>query len=160
MRIIRFNNFSVFTAVISQNSKNRDHAGVVCEVDRRVNVAATVGENNAAGDSRLDFGLSPKCTLEKYCRECAGPMSVKGIDAMAVDRRNLVMYDQERFERDTAMGEWKRRWAFHADGVPEFLSTCVSQICFWSDVSRSCRTTAVCETLLTRVRRWSQEIPR
>lgn len=35
-------------------------------------------------------------------------INLKFFDAMAIDDKNLVVYDGSRFERDTALGAWKR----------------------------------------------------
>lgn len=31
--------------------------------------------------------------------------------AMRVDSKNLVVYDRNKFQRDTAIGAWEKRWA-------------------------------------------------
>lgn len=36
-------------------------------------------------------------------------MDVKRFDVMTVDGKNLVMYNRNHLERDTALGAWKQR---------------------------------------------------
>lgn len=59
----------------------------------------------------MSLGPLPNWTLDEYGRECAGLMNVKIFDAMAVDGENLVIYDKSRFERDSTLNTWKKRWA-------------------------------------------------
>lgn len=49
--------------------------------------------------------------MDEYRRDCAGLVNVKRFDALDVDSKNLVIYDGSPFERDTAWGAWKTRWA-------------------------------------------------
>lgn len=51
----------------------------------------------------MDLDPMPQWTLGEYCCECAGLTDVKRFNLMAVDGRNRVMYDTNRFERDTAL---------------------------------------------------------
>lgn len=96
---------------MSQNSENQERAEMIWESHRRDDVLSTVRENEAAGDTLMVLRPLPNWTAEEYCRECAGLMNVKCFNAMVVDCQNLVMYLRTRFERDTALGAWKRRWA-------------------------------------------------
>lgn len=58
----------------------------------------------------MDLSPMPQRNLDECRRECAGTMDVKLFNATVVDGKNLVVYDRGRFERDTAVGAWKRRW--------------------------------------------------
>lgn len=58
-----------------------------------------------------DAGSDLRWTLAEYRQECRGLMDVGCFSAMAVDRGNLVMYDRNNFQWDTALSDWKRRWA-------------------------------------------------
>lgn len=49
--------------------------------------------------------------LDDYRRECAVLIDKKRFDAMAVDSKTLVIYDLNRFKRDTAIDAWKRQSA-------------------------------------------------
>lgn len=55
------------------------------------------------------FGLLPNWTLDNYRFESADMTDVERFESIAIDGRNLVVYDRSRFERDTVMGGWKRR---------------------------------------------------
>lgn len=59
----------------------------------------------------MDLSPLPNLTLKKYCCKCVDRMDFIRFDAMAVDGRNFVLYDQNRFVRDTALDAWKRRCA-------------------------------------------------
>lgn len=63
---------------------------------------APYGEVATTGRTRMDFDPLSKWTLDVYRRKCAGLMDVKRFKAMAVDGKNLLMYDRNRFECDTA----------------------------------------------------------
>lgn len=69
----------------------------------------TVHENDSAGNTQMDLRHLPICVLEDYHRKCAGLVDVKRFNAMSDNGKNLVMFDQNRFERDTALGGWKWR---------------------------------------------------
>lgn len=56
---------------------------------------------------KTDLGPVPSWTLDWYWRECAGLTNVKRYIALAIDGSNLVMYDRNRFERDTALAACK-----------------------------------------------------
>lgn len=58
----------------------------------------------------MDLRPFPNWTLNDYCRECAGMRDIRHFDAMAVDERALIIYDRNRFERDTSLGAGKGRW--------------------------------------------------
>lgn len=68
----------------------------------------TASERAPAKSSPTDLILVPKPTLEKYRRECAGVMSVESSGAMTAGGQSLVMYGQNRFEHDLALGVWKQ----------------------------------------------------
>lgn len=50
----------------------------------------------------MDLGPLLNWTLEDYRRVCAALMDVNHFEAIAVDGKHLVIYDGNRFERDTA----------------------------------------------------------
>lgn len=56
-------------------------------------------------------GPNPGWTLLGYRQECGGMVDVGRFSAAAVDGKKLPMYDRNNFQRDTAIGAWKRRWA-------------------------------------------------
>lgn len=56
-----------------------------------------------------DTGPDSCWTLLEYCRECESMMHNGRITAMAVIDKELVMYDRNRFQLDTALGAWKQR---------------------------------------------------
>lgn len=65
------------------------------------------------GDSvqpALEICPVPRWTLADYQRECKGPYDETLSRAMATDGRNLLIYDRNCHERDTALGTWQRRW--------------------------------------------------
>lgn len=68
-------------------------------------------ESDASGDTRMDHDLLPNWTLVKYRCKCAGLMDVKRFYSMAIDVRNLVTDEGNRFERNTALGAWQCHWA-------------------------------------------------
>lgn len=55
----------------------------------------------------MGHGLVPNWTLVEYCHGCAGLMHVKRFDAMTFDTKSLVIYDRNRFDRNTVLGAWK-----------------------------------------------------
>lgn len=56
----------------------------------------------------MDLGSIQIRTSDKYRHECIGILDVKRFDGVVVDGKNFVMFDQTHFERDTALGVWKR----------------------------------------------------
>lgn len=62
----------------------------------------TVGATRREEEENV--GLPPRRTLLEYCRECEEMINVGRFSAMAVDGKNLVMYDRNNLQRDTALG--------------------------------------------------------
>lgn len=103
-------------------SADSKHSGVV-RIDKGADAKSLVlmdDGQNAAGEvtnvaevpeSGTDLGPVLRKTLEEYHRECGEMMDAGRLCAMAVDGRYLVIYDRNRFERDTVLGAWQRRWA-------------------------------------------------
>lgn len=87
---------------------NDKRVEVVRGYHSRNNVSNTVGERVTAKSTRMDAGPVPLCTLEEYWGVCAGPIDVKSFGAKAGNGNSLIMYDGYRFERDMALGAWKR----------------------------------------------------
>lgn len=78
------------------------------EESRRDDVPAHKGATTECTQTGLD--PYPNWRLEEYRRECTDLRDVKHFDAIAVDAENPVIYDRSHFERDTALGAWKRRF--------------------------------------------------
>lgn len=96
---------------MSQNNANHKRTEDSRDGDQGDNILATAREEADTRDTRMDLGLLPNWTLDEYHRVCASMMGMKRFAAMAVAGKNLVIYDSNRFERDTALGMWKRHWA-------------------------------------------------
>lgn len=77
--------------------------------DRRGDLPAHEGASTRF--TRMDLDPLPNRTLDDHRRDCASLMDVKSFDATAADVRNVVLHNHKRFERDIALGAWKRRWA-------------------------------------------------
>lgn len=43
-------------------------------------------------------------TLYEYCRECGGSIDIGCFSTMVVYGTNIVMYDRNKFQRDTLLG--------------------------------------------------------
>lgn len=56
----------------------------------------------SVGSPRTDLGLESQSTFEEYCREGAGPIDAKQLNAMAESGTIHVVYARIRFERDAA----------------------------------------------------------
>lgn len=91
----------------------------------------------------MDLGTLPNWTLDVDCRERVGLMDVNRFEAMAVDGKNLVMYDRCRFECDTALGAWRNRWAVLSQLCVEIIvGTCFADMMFVrckQELSQCCR---------------------
>lgn len=61
---------------------------------------------SSSGNTRMDLGLVPYWTLDKYCRERASSTDMKGLDAMPVGGKNFVMFDRILFKYDMILGAW------------------------------------------------------
>lgn len=61
-----------------------------------------------------DLGPTPRWTLADYHRKCAGMFDERRYRAIVTDGRNLVIYDRNRRDLDTAVGAWQRRWSVMA----------------------------------------------
>lgn len=91
------------TSIVSQDNASSGRAKGSQGNGGRNDGPATVFEEAFTGSTPLDFGSVPNWTFDQYRSECAGLMVVKHFDAMAVDGKNLVMYDCSCFERDTPL---------------------------------------------------------
>lgn len=60
-----------------------------------------IGPTRQGETTILDPGL--RCTPAKYCRKSGGMMDVARFSAMAGVGDSLVVYDQNSFQRDTAL---------------------------------------------------------
>lgn len=89
---------------VPQNNAICKSVEIIREEGRRDDVSATAREEATAKDTQVDLSPPPNWSLDEYHRECTGMMDVKRFDSTALDGRNLVVYDQNCFERDTAMG--------------------------------------------------------
>lgn len=102
------NYISLLSFNMSSENANWERSEGIREEDRRDDISGIVRGEAGTGDIRKDLGLLPNWTLHKYCCECAGMIDVGRFDFLAVDSRNLVIYDRNCFERDTDLGAWKR----------------------------------------------------
>lgn len=93
---------------ILQDTVPRKRAVANREGDRG-DVSVTAGEGANTGSTQMDPGPLLNWTLDEYCRERTGLMNVLHFDAMAVDGRNVVVYDRNRFKRDPALSAWKQK---------------------------------------------------
>lgn len=85
-------------------------------------------------------------------------MDVKSFDAMAVEGKSLLIYDHNRSERDTALGDLKRHWVVLSRCCTRNFVTLVAQTWRLSNASRSCPSVTGCETLSIQTWRWLMEI--
>lgn len=99
--------FSVLSFSMLQDNTNRKLAEGIQDGDRRDGISDSAHKETATDDTRIDLGLLLKKTMGES--RCEGMMGVRCFDAMVVDGRNCVIYDKFNFERDTALGAWKRR---------------------------------------------------
>lgn len=58
-----------------------------------------------------DIGPDPCWTLSKYHRESEGLLHAGHFSAKVVNEDNCVIYNSNKFQRNTAFSAWKRRWA-------------------------------------------------
>lgn len=57
-----------------------------------------------------DIDPDPRWTLVGYRREYRGTMDGGCFSAMDVDGKNVVDYNRNNVQLDTALGAWERRW--------------------------------------------------
>lgn len=101
---------SAFSFSMLHVNKNRERAEIIWDGVRSDVVSYIAREEATTRNTRMDLRPLPNWTLNYHCRKCAGMMDMKRFDAMALECRNLVIYDRNRFESDTALGACKRRW--------------------------------------------------
>lgn len=53
-----------------------------------------------------DIGLDPHWTHTEYSRGSGSMMNAGRFSAMTMDGENVVMYDEKKFQRDTALVAW------------------------------------------------------
>lgn len=101
----------VLTGTTPQQNASNGRAEGVRGGYQRDDAPAPTREGASIRDTPMNLGVVLQWTLGKYRRGCAGLVIVKRFDATAAIGKNLVVYDRHRFERDMALGAWKRYWA-------------------------------------------------
>lgn len=91
---------------ILQNTANRERAKIILEQQQRDDVRATAREETATGSTRMDPSPFPNWTLDEHRHKCVYLTEVKRSDSMAIDARNLVIYNRNCFEHETELGAW------------------------------------------------------
>lgn len=75
---------------------------MVRDDSRREEASDTTSRWALTGSTQTDLCSVSQWILEKYCRKRAGLMDVERLGATAEDGKSVVVYDQNRFQHDTA----------------------------------------------------------
>lgn len=78
-------------------------------------------EEHSTGSFQINLGLLLVWTSKKFCRDCAGLTDAEHSEAMAVDGKNLLVYNRNHFERDIALGAGNDDGRSYANGVRRYL---------------------------------------
>lgn len=109
-RVVVVVKYGSFGFAISMNSgqPGRGEERIALDEDNVINAVRGDAVGATRREETEDAGSDSRWTFAEYRRECGGMTNVRCLSAMAVHGEEFMLYDLISFQRNAAIGAWKR----------------------------------------------------